>query len=163
MVAEMVPEKELQPRAFSVMPLVWSIGSIFGPSFGGFFARPTENWPKLFGGSKFLAKYPFALPNLVASSLFAIGITIGVLYLRVGVDILFMKHHVLTTFTRKPLRHDVTSQIMVSSWGANSTKFLGHYSDVGNPQSHTAHLIQMKSPAPPCCDRHLRRQIETFP
>lgn len=33
MVAEMVPEKELQPRAFSVMPLVWTIGSIFGPAF----------------------------------------------------------------------------------------------------------------------------------
>ena len=31
-VAEMVPQRELQPRAFSVMPLVWSIGSIVGPS-----------------------------------------------------------------------------------------------------------------------------------
>ncbi|EPQ67835.1 Bgt-614 [Blumeria graminis f. sp. tritici] len=40
MVAEMVPEKELQPVAFTIMPLVWSIGSIFGPSFGGFFAKP---------------------------------------------------------------------------------------------------------------------------
>jgi hypothetical protein len=28
MVAEMVPEKELQPRAFSIMPLVWSIGML---------------------------------------------------------------------------------------------------------------------------------------
>lgn len=84
MVAEMVPEKELQPRAFSIMPLIWSIGSIFGPSFGGFFARPTENWPGLFGGSKFLAKYPFALPNIVASTLFLIGIVTGILYLRVG-------------------------------------------------------------------------------
>lgn len=35
MVAEMVPEKELQPRAFSIMPLTWTIGSIFGPAFGG--------------------------------------------------------------------------------------------------------------------------------
>lgn len=31
MVAEMVPWKELQPRAFSIMPLVWGIGSVFGP------------------------------------------------------------------------------------------------------------------------------------
>ncbi|KAL8859081.1 MAG: hypothetical protein Q9178_004344 [Gyalolechia marmorata] len=30
-VAEIVPWKELQPRAFSVMPLMWTIGSIFGP------------------------------------------------------------------------------------------------------------------------------------
>jgi len=83
MVAEMVPEKELQPRAFSIMPLVWSIGSIFGPSFGGFFAKPTENWPSIFGGNKFLAKYPFALPNIVASVLFVTGIVTGILYLRV--------------------------------------------------------------------------------
>jgi MFS family permease len=33
-VAEMVPFKELQPRAFSLMPLVWNIGSIFGMSCG---------------------------------------------------------------------------------------------------------------------------------
>ena len=32
-VAELVPQKELQPRAFSVMPLMWSIGSVFGPAF----------------------------------------------------------------------------------------------------------------------------------
>lgn len=32
-VAELVPQKELQPRAFSVMPLMWTIGSIFGPGF----------------------------------------------------------------------------------------------------------------------------------
>ncbi|KAL8734742.1 MAG: hypothetical protein Q9181_003082 [Wetmoreana brouardii] len=32
-VAEMVPQRELQPTAFSVMPLMWTIGSIFGPGF----------------------------------------------------------------------------------------------------------------------------------
>jgi MFS family permease len=82
MVAEMVPERELQPRAFSIMPLVWSLGSIFGPSFGGFFAKPVENLPKLFKDSQFLAKFPFALPNMVASVLFLIGITTGFLYLK---------------------------------------------------------------------------------
>ncbi len=83
MVAEMVPEKELQPRAFSIMPLVWSLGSIFGPSFGGFFANPAENLSGLFGKSKFLIKFPFALPNLVAGGLFMIGITNGVFFLKV--------------------------------------------------------------------------------
>lgn len=82
MVAEMVPEKELQPRAFSIMPLVWSIGSIFGPSFGGFFAKPAENMPGLFGNSKLLIKYPFLLPNLVASCLFLVGISTGLLFLK---------------------------------------------------------------------------------
>lgn len=84
MVAEMVPEKELQPRAFSLMPLVWSLGSIFGPSFGGFFAKPAENMPGLFGSSKFLIKFPFLLPNIVASMLFMVGISTGILFLKVS-------------------------------------------------------------------------------
>lgn len=83
MVAEMVPEKELQPRAFSIMPLVWSLGSIFGPSFGGFFSKPAENYPDLFGDNKFLKNYPFILPNIVASVLFMIGISTGILFLKV--------------------------------------------------------------------------------
>src|SRR5436305_14887958 len=53
-VAEMVPEKELQPRAFSIMPLVWTIGSIFGPAFGGFLAKPAQHFPNLFENCKFL-------------------------------------------------------------------------------------------------------------
>src|SRR4051812_32400011 len=43
-VAELVPQKELQPRAFSIMPLVWNIGSIFGPSIGGSLVRPVERY-----------------------------------------------------------------------------------------------------------------------
>jgi MFS family permease len=83
MVAEMVPEKELQPRAFSVMPLVWNMGSIFGPSLGGFFAKPAESFPSLFGKSKFLIAFPFVLPNIVASGFFLIGISTGILFLKV--------------------------------------------------------------------------------
>ena len=84
MVAELVPEKELQPLAFSVMPLVWNLGSIFGPSFGGFFAKPAEGLPGLFKHNKFLIKYPFALPNIVACAFFMIGISTGILFLKVS-------------------------------------------------------------------------------
>ncbi|MCJ1454399.1 hypothetical protein MMC28_004752 [Mycoblastus sanguinarius] len=80
-VAEMVPYKELQPKAFSVMPLVWTIGSIFGPGFGGALAKPAAIYPRIFGQSKFLKDYPFALPNIVASVLFLIGLTTGFLFL----------------------------------------------------------------------------------
>lgn len=83
MVAEMVTEKEHQARAFSIMPLVWSLGSIFGPSFGGFFARPAEQYPGLFGDSVFFKKYPFALPNFVACFFFMISLITGVLFLKV--------------------------------------------------------------------------------
>lgn len=81
-VAELVPQKELQPRAFSIMPLVWNIGSVFGPSIGGSLVRPVERYPGLFGKSKLFTEYPFALPNLLISVLFLIGIFAGVLFLR---------------------------------------------------------------------------------
>lgn len=83
MVAEMVPEKELQPRAFSIMPLVWSVGSVFGPAFGGFFARPAEQYPDVFGKYEFFRKYPFALPNIVACIVFFISLMSGLLFLKV--------------------------------------------------------------------------------
>jgi len=83
MVAELVTAKELPPRAFSIMPLVWGLGSIFGPAFGGFLAKPAQNMPDLFGNSKLLIRFPFLLPNLVAASLFLIGITTGILFLQV--------------------------------------------------------------------------------
>ncbi|KAL9125777.1 MAG: hypothetical protein Q9217_005067 [Psora testacea] len=80
-VAEMVPQKELQPRAFSLMPLVWTIGSIFGPAFGGALANPAEKYPKVFGQSHFLHKFPFALPNVVASVFSLVGLPVGALFL----------------------------------------------------------------------------------
>lgn len=83
MVAEMVTEKELQPKAFSIMPLVWSIGSIFGPAFGGFFARPVEQFPGLFGKSAFLKKFPYVLPNLIAAGLFLVSFATATLFLKV--------------------------------------------------------------------------------
>ena len=88
-VAEMVPQKELQPRAFSVMPLVWTIGSIFGPAFGGALANPAARHPTFFANSKFFRAYPFALPNLVSSVLFLMSLTVGILFLKVeGLQIL---------------------------------------------------------------------------
>lgn len=81
-VAEMVPFKELQPRAFSLMPLVWNIGSIFGPTIGGALANPYNIEPGDEQGRKNLLKrFPYALPNIVAAVFFTIGITIGFLFL----------------------------------------------------------------------------------
>lgn len=81
MVAEMVPQKALQPRAFSIMPMVWSIGSVFGPSFGGFFARPAEQFPGLFGNVTLLKKFPFLLPNLIACVFFIFSTVNAFLFL----------------------------------------------------------------------------------
>ncbi|TWU75365.1 hypothetical protein ED733_007134 [Metarhizium rileyi] len=82
MVAELVPEKELQPRAFSIMPLVWSLGSVIGPAFGGFFADPAKQYPSVFGGIWFFEKFPYALPNLIATVFFLISLTSATLFLQ---------------------------------------------------------------------------------
>ncbi|KAI4870183.1 MFS general substrate transporter [Hypoxylon rubiginosum] len=81
MVAEMVTERELQPKAFSVMPLVWSVGSVFGPAFGGLFAKPADQWPGVFGNSAFFKKFPFAFPNMIGAFFFLISLATGVLFL----------------------------------------------------------------------------------
>lgn len=77
----MVPQKELQPRAFSIMPLVWSLGSVVGPSFGGFFAQPARQYPSLFGNSAFFQRFPYALPNLVACLFFVVSVVVATLFL----------------------------------------------------------------------------------
>lgn len=81
-VAEMVPQKELQPRAFSIMPLIWSVGSIIGPMFGGALAKPAETYPSLFGNSWLLKKFPYAFPNIVTSVFFVIGLSAGLLFFK---------------------------------------------------------------------------------
>jgi MFS family permease len=80
-VAEMVPERELQPRAFSIMPIVWSLGSIIGPSFGGFFAEPAEQYPEIFGHLELFKRFPFLLPNLILTIFFLTSVTVAILFL----------------------------------------------------------------------------------
>ncbi|GAM85143.1 hypothetical protein ANO11243_031470 [Dothideomycetidae sp. 11243] len=71
-VAEMVPYKELQPRAFSVMPLVWNVGSVFGPMLGGALANPKRRSPEdpMPDNPTLLDRYPYCIPNLVAAAFF---------------------------------------------------------------------------------------------
>ncbi|KAM4058116.1 major facilitator superfamily protein [Hirsutella rhossiliensis] len=81
-VAEIVPEKELRPRAFSIMPLVWSLGAVLGPAFGGFLAQPARQYPDLFGHIDFFKRFPYALPNLVATVFFLTSATTAFLFLK---------------------------------------------------------------------------------
>jgi MFS family permease len=81
-VAELCPWKELQPRAFSVMPLVYTVGAIFGPTLGGALSNPLRLDPRQPGGERLLERFPYCLPNLVAAVFFAIGIVVGWLFLQ---------------------------------------------------------------------------------
>ncbi|KAH8732214.1 MFS multidrug transporter-like protein [Phaeosphaeriaceae sp. PMI808] len=74
MVGEMVKRPEHEPRAYAVMPFVWSIGTIIGPSIGGYFAEPVQTFPALFSATGLFAKFPYLLPNLICSGLLLISI-----------------------------------------------------------------------------------------
>ncbi|EGD96878.1 MFS multidrug transporter [Trichophyton tonsurans CBS 112818] len=80
-VAELVTNKEHQPRAYSIMPFVWCLGSIIGPAIGGALAKPCDSYPSLFPEDSIFKQYPFLLPNLVCVTVLLAGITIGILFL----------------------------------------------------------------------------------
>ncbi|KAF2488310.1 MFS general substrate transporter [Lophium mytilinum] len=85
-VAELCPWKELQPRAFSIMPLVFSLGAMVGPMIGGALSNPLQTDPRKPRGTKFFEKYPYALPNMVAAILFLTGIITGFLFLQESLE-----------------------------------------------------------------------------
>ncbi|KAK6340166.1 hypothetical protein TWF730_001934 [Orbilia blumenaviensis] len=80
-VAELVPERELQPQAFSLLPLTWSIGSIAGPIIGGFLSEPSKNHPTMFPPGGFFDRHPFVLPNIFTAAILFMAFIFGTLFL----------------------------------------------------------------------------------
>ncbi|KAL4934452.1 MFS transporter [Aspergillus undulatus] len=80
-VAEIVTVKEHQPRAYSIMPFVWCLGSIIGPAMGGALSQPCDNYPWLFAPGTVFERFPFLLPNLVCVVVLVAGIVVGLLFL----------------------------------------------------------------------------------
>ncbi|KAH6687728.1 major facilitator superfamily domain-containing protein [Plectosphaerella plurivora] len=77
MVGEMVKNPKHEPRAYSVMPFVWSIGTILGPFVGGTFSTPHEAFPDMFPVGSIFWQYPYLLPNLVCAALLFASIILG--------------------------------------------------------------------------------------
>ncbi len=77
MVGELVTKPEHEPRAYSVLPFVWTIGTIIGPAIGGYFANPSERFPGLFSKGGHFGRLPFLLPNLICAGLLSASILIG--------------------------------------------------------------------------------------
>lgn len=80
-VAELVTVKEQQPRAYTIMPMVWCIGSIVGPMIGGALARPCISYPELFARGTIWDRFPYLLPNLFSAITVFVGVIIGILFL----------------------------------------------------------------------------------
>ncbi|KAL8715134.1 MAG: hypothetical protein Q9220_001091 [cf. Caloplaca sp. 1 TL-2023] len=81
MVGELVMKPEHEPRAFAVIPFVWSIGTIIGPAIGGITARPAVSMPDLFSPTGLFARFPFLLPNLICAAMLLTSIFLGYFFL----------------------------------------------------------------------------------
>ncbi|KAE9409480.1 MFS general substrate transporter [Gymnopus androsaceus JB14] len=55
--------------AFTMIPIMWSLGSTIGPALGGVLANPTTQWPQTFGKLVFFRDYPYFLPCAAAGLL----------------------------------------------------------------------------------------------
>ncbi|KAI9704005.1 MAG: hypothetical protein M1820_005626 [Bogoriella megaspora] len=77
MVGELVHNPEHEPKAFAVMPFVWSIGTIIGPTIGGYFANPADNFPSTFSEEGLYGRFPYLLPNLICAALLLVSIVLG--------------------------------------------------------------------------------------
>lgn len=77
MVGELVRKPEHEPKAYSVMPFVWSIGTIIGPSIGGTFANPSHNFPSVFPEHGLFGHFPYLLPNLICAAFLLLSILAG--------------------------------------------------------------------------------------
>ncbi|RWA04555.1 hypothetical protein EKO27_g10552 [Xylaria grammica] len=81
MVGELVTKPEHEPRAFAVMPFVWSMGTIIGPAIGGIFADPHQSWPGIFTQESWFTTFPYLLPNAICATLLLVSIVLGWLLL----------------------------------------------------------------------------------
>lgn len=64
-------------KAYSVMPFVWSIGTIIGPAVGGTFADPSHNFPSVFSKQGIFGYFPYLLPNLICAAFLLFSILAG--------------------------------------------------------------------------------------
>ncbi|KAF2097575.1 MFS general substrate transporter [Rhizodiscina lignyota] len=81
MVGELTVNPAHEPKAFAVMPAVWSIGTILGPAVGGLFADPAENFPSLFSRDGLFGTFPYLLPNVMCAVLMFVSIIAGYFFL----------------------------------------------------------------------------------
>ncbi|KAI9484028.1 MAG: major facilitator superfamily domain-containing protein [Benjaminiella poitrasii] len=71
MVSE-ITDSTNKAKAFSIFGFCWGAGMI-----GGYFCKPVEHFPSLFGNSLFLKEYPYFLPCFISSCGSSIGFIIG--------------------------------------------------------------------------------------
>ncbi|OQO06440.1 hypothetical protein B0A48_08223 [Cryoendolithus antarcticus] len=78
-VAEVITVEAHQPYAYSVMPIVWCLGSVAGSAIGGVMADPVRNYGWAEGS--IWDKFPFLLPNVFCTAVVVLAMFVGILFL----------------------------------------------------------------------------------
>jgi MFS family permease len=68
--------------AFAIMPFMWSMGDIIGPTLGGLLSRPADRWPSTLGRLPYLESHPYFLPCLFASAIAFTSFLVGLVALK---------------------------------------------------------------------------------
>jgi MFS family permease len=77
MVSEIVKKPEHEPKAYSVSPFAWSVGTMVGPVIGAYFSDPAEYFPSYFPLNGLFGCFPYLLPNLICATLLSFSIVTG--------------------------------------------------------------------------------------
>ncbi|XP_062182722.1 probable peptide/nitrate transporter At3g43790 [Phragmites australis] len=71
---------EHQALGLSIVSTGWGIGLVIGPSIGGYFARPAQQYPNLFSDNSIFGRFPYLLPCLCIS-LFNLAVLVSCIWL----------------------------------------------------------------------------------
>ncbi|KAF2003045.1 MFS general substrate transporter [Amniculicola lignicola CBS 123094] len=74
--------KKTQARAFSYFAFAGNMGILFGPLLGGALEHPAKKYAFVFGNSKFLKHYPYALPGFVCGAIGASSAILTILFVK---------------------------------------------------------------------------------
>lgn len=118
MVAELVPEKKYQQRAFVLLPMTFNMGVIIGPVLGGLLADPANSYPNVFGKAEFFRRLPYALPNLVSAFFLLSAAAAALLFLEEVSGDLHLSRHCATSdyYRHRHLIRERTKETWASSW-----------------------------------------------
>ncbi|KAI9443947.1 MFS general substrate transporter [Lactarius indigo] len=79
MTAELTDETNMA-RAFSLISIIWSVGSTIGPFIGGVLSRPQDHWPNVFS-HPFWGEYPYFLPCLATAAYALLSFSLAAIFL----------------------------------------------------------------------------------
>ncbi|KAI9010334.1 major facilitator superfamily domain-containing protein [Phycomyces nitens] len=106
MVAELTAGQpaDKRARAFSLLPLMYGLGSIIGPILGGFLVHPVETYPEIFGRggfiTDFLTENPYFLPCFIAAMICCLGLVFGLFQLEETLNVVPSKEENTTEQTQ---------------------------------------------------------------